>query len=59
MVIKRTAFATMDAFVRLNGFNLAATTEEKYQLVLKTVVGELNKSTLSEAISLLLRESDF
>lgn len=53
---KRTAFATMNAFIRLNGFRLSGTADDKYQLVLKTATGELDKSALADAISLLLKE---
>lgn len=56
---KRTAFAAMDAFVRLNGFRLTATTDEAYSLVIRTVTREIDKPQLAEEISSKLVQTSF
>lgn len=38
---KRTAFATMDSFLRLNGYALKISKEEAYELVMQVVQGEI------------------
>lgn len=43
---KRTAFSTMDTFLRLNGYSLTLTNEEAYDLVLAVAQGNLNKGAL-------------
>jgi len=44
---KRTAFAVMDTFLRLNGFVLTLTQSQKYELVLEVVEGTLGKEDLA------------
>lgn len=56
---KRTAFAAMDAFVRLNGFRLTATADEAYSLVIRTVTREIDKPQLAEEISSKLVQTSF
>jgi death-on-curing protein len=41
---KRTAFAVMDTFLRVNGYRLTLTDDAAYDLVLRAVQGQLNKS---------------
>ncbi|MBK4729626.1 type II toxin-antitoxin system death-on-curing family toxin [Oxynema sp. CENA135] len=43
---KRTAFAVMDTFLRVNGYSLTLTDEQAYELVLRVVKGQLNKAGL-------------
>lgn len=43
---KRTAFAAMDVFLRLNGYVLKLTNAQSYELVLQVVQGDLNKESL-------------
>lgn len=44
---KRTSFATIDTFVRLNGYALNITDEEAYNLVMEVVNGQMSKSELA------------
>ncbi len=44
---KRTAFAVMDTFLRLNGFVLTLSQAQKYELVLQVVERSLNKEDLA------------
>jgi death-on-curing protein len=44
---KRTAFAVMDTFLRVNGFVLTLTQSQKYELVLEVVEGTLGKEDLA------------
>ncbi|WP_242541836.1 type II toxin-antitoxin system death-on-curing family toxin [Leptolyngbya sp. Cla-17] len=50
---KRTAFATMDTFLRVNGYRLTLTNEDSYALVLQAVTDLIDKS----AIAALLEQS--
>jgi death on curing protein len=43
---KRTAFAAMDTFLRLNGYQLSLTDSQTYQLVLQVVAGQFEKDAL-------------
>jgi death on curing protein len=43
---KRTAFAAMDTFLRLNGYQLALNDDQAYDLVLQVVTSELDKDAL-------------
>jgi death on curing protein len=43
---KRTAFSTMDTFLRSNNYSLILTDEEAYDLVLSVAQGNLNKDAL-------------
>lgn len=44
---KRTAFAAMDTFLRLNGFVLTLSQDQKFQLVIQVVERRLNKEDLA------------
>jgi death-on-curing protein len=44
---KRTAFATMDTFLRLNGYRLTLTDEDSYAMVLQVVTDRLDKSAIA------------
>lgn len=50
---KRTAFAVMDTFLRVNGYRLTLTNEDSYTLVLQAVTDQMDKS----AIAALLKQS--
>jgi death-on-curing protein len=50
---KRTAFAAMDTFLRINGYRLTLTNEDSYALVLQAVTDRIDKS----AIAALLEQS--
>ncbi len=45
---KRTAFAVMDAFLRLNGYRLSLSNDDAYQLVLTVVQKSVSKEELSD-----------
>ena len=49
---KRTAFATMIAFLKINGHDLNMTEDEAYALVMKVAQGEITK----EGLSVFLKE---
>lgn len=44
---KRTAFAVMDTFLRLNGVVLTLSQSQKYELVIQVVKGSLSKKDLA------------
>jgi death-on-curing protein len=44
---KRTAFATMDTFLRLNGYSLNLSDEQAYKLVLQVVQRQISKAELA------------
>lgn len=44
---KRTAFATMIAFLGINGYDLNMTEDEAYALVMRVAQGEMNKEEVS------------
>ncbi|WP_449417983.1 type II toxin-antitoxin system death-on-curing family toxin [Phormidium nigroviride] len=44
---KRTAFAAMDTFLRLNGYSLNLTDEQVYNLVMQVAQGNMNKEELT------------
>jgi len=44
---KRTAFATMDAFLRMNGYSLNITDDRAYDLVMQVARGTMSKSELA------------
>ena len=44
---KRTAFAAMDSFLRLNGYSLNLTDEQAYNLVMQVAQGNMNKGELA------------
>ncbi|BAY87068.1 death-on-curing family protein [Calothrix parasitica NIES-267] len=45
---KRTAFAVMDTFLRINGFILNTDNEETYILVLKVAEGSMDKKEIAQ-----------
>jgi death-on-curing protein len=45
---KRTALVVMRTFLRLNGFNLKATQEEKYLTFMSLAAGELSEDELAD-----------
>ncbi len=47
---KRTAFAVMDTFLRLNGYILNSDNEEIYILVLKVAQGSIDKKEIAQFI---------
>jgi death-on-curing protein len=47
---KRTAFAVMDTFLRLNGYSLNLSDQQAYELVIQVVEGHVNKSALSQVL---------
>lgn len=47
---KRTAYAVMDTFLRVNGYDLTLTNEESYTLVLNVANGITNKSDLANLL---------
>lgn len=49
---KRTAYGAMEAFLRLNGYNLALSNEESYNMVIQVAQGQISK----EELSLLLEQ---
>ncbi|WP_448599686.1 type II toxin-antitoxin system death-on-curing family toxin [Thermoleptolyngbya sp.] len=53
---KRTAFAVMDTFLRLNGVLLRFTDDEAHQLVTRVVEGELSKDKLADILQAALQE---
>ncbi|MBW4691388.1 MAG: type II toxin-antitoxin system death-on-curing family toxin [Lyngbya sp. HA4199-MV5] len=44
---KRTAFAVMDTFLRVNGYRLLLTDEQAYTLVQEVVTGRISKTDLA------------
>jgi death-on-curing protein len=48
---KRTAFAVMDAFLRLNGYRLNLSNDQAYQLVLEVVQKTVSKEALSDRLA--------
>ena len=44
---KRTAYAVMDSFLRINGYVLNLTQDEKYELVIRVARGEMSKDDLA------------
>jgi death on curing protein len=52
---KRTAFAVMDTFLRVNGYKLALTDDDAYDLVLAVVDGRLDKADLTVVLESQLR----
>ncbi|MGB0560474.1 MAG: type II toxin-antitoxin system death-on-curing family toxin [Spirulinaceae cyanobacterium] len=47
---KRTAFAVMDTFLRLNGYQLALSDTEAYELVLAVATSQISKDELSRKL---------
>ena len=47
---KRTAYGAMEAFLRLNGYNLALSNEQSYNMVIQVAQGEMSKEELSSLL---------
>ena len=47
---KRTAYGGMEAFLRLNGYNLNPTDDEAYDMVMRVAQGEITKEELSRFV---------
>lgn len=47
---KRTAYGAMEAFLRLNGYNLALSNEESYNMVIQVAQGEMSKEELTSLL---------
>jgi len=54
---KRTAFAVMDTFLRVNGHVLKLSDDDAYDLVLAIVQGQITKAQLTEAIAQVINPS--
>lgn len=48
---KRTAFAVMDTFLRVNGYRLTLSDNAAYELVLRVVKGEIDKAGINEELA--------
>lgn len=47
---KRTAYGAMETFLRLNGYNLALSNEEIYNMVIQVAQGEMSKEELTSLL---------
>jgi death-on-curing protein len=47
---KRTAYGAMEAFLRLNGYNLDLSNQEAYNMVIQVAQGEMSKEELSSLL---------
>jgi death on curing protein len=54
---KRTAFAVMDTFLRVNGYSLTLTDEQAYNLVLQVVERKLDKAGLITELANAVQEA--
>lgn len=54
---KRTAFAVMDTFLRINGYRLTLTDEQAYNLVLQVVERKLDKAGLIAELAKAVQEA--
>lgn len=54
---KRTAFAAMDVFLRMNGYILKLTDAQSYGLVLQVVQGNLGKEDLANYIERVVEKT--
>jgi len=55
---KRTAFAVMDTFLRVNGYRLIVTDDEAYNLVMRVVQGQLDKTGLATELARAVRHDE-
>lgn len=55
---KRTAFAVMDTFIRINRHSLIISDQEAYDLVIKVATRQLNKQDLSQYLSQTIRMNE-
>jgi death-on-curing protein len=51
---KRTAFAVMMTFLRVNGYRLTLSDDETYDLVMQVAQGQLDKAALAVRLALAL-----
>ena len=54
---KRTAFAVMDTFLRVNGYVLTLTNEQAYDLVLQVVERKLDKAGFMAELAKAVQEA--
>lgn len=54
---KCTAFAAMDAFLRLNGYSINLTNEQAAKMVLQVAAGSLDKQALSQFLATVIANS--
>lgn len=54
-VNKRTAYGAMEAFLRLNGYNLDLSNEEAYKMVMQVAQGKISKEELSSFLEQHIR----
>ncbi len=47
---KRTAYGAMEAFLRLNGYNLDLSDEQTYNMVMQVAQGEMSKEALASLL---------
>lgn len=47
---KRTAYGAMEAFLRLNGYNLSLSDEQTYNMVMQVAQGEMSKEALASLL---------
>lgn len=52
---KRTAFAVMDTFLRLNGCSLDSSNDQAYEMVIRVVQGNFDKAALSQFLASVIR----
>lgn len=55
---KRTALATMDTFLRINGHSLALTNTQVYELVINVAQGTMSKSELANFLANVIYKSE-
>ena len=51
---KRTAFAVMETFLRMNGYALTLTNEQIYRLVIQVAEGQVSKEMLTERLATVI-----
>jgi death-on-curing protein len=54
---KRTAFAVMDTFIRLNGARLGLTSEQAYELTMQVAQGQLNKDAVAQRLAAAIAQN--
>jgi death-on-curing protein len=55
---KRTAFAVMDTFLRVNGYILKLSDDDAYEMVLAVVQGQMTKAQLAATIAEFISSSN-
>ena len=53
---KRTAFIAMRLFVKLNGYNLAASPEDKFKTIIRVAASDMSEDELTQWIRINLEE---